>query len=1004
MNFLCRGLGALVLCVSIFSLAVPSGAQTASTTEGAIVGTVTDTSNSAVAGAIINLSGSQVMGAKTATTDANGVYRFPALTPGDYQIKYEAQGFSTQTRDKVHISLGFTATVNVQMAVGAVTESITVEGETSNIDLQSNNITTNLEDEDLKTLPGSRDLWAVLSQAPAVAETKMDVGGSDALTQQPYTVYGLGTTGVGGGGINRGEVEGMMVNEGSGGGGSEMFYADYGAMQTISVNTANNTTEMPQPGVLSQMVVKSGGNQYHGDVYFDYENARMESSNIDAAEIASLTAGGVKPSPTVSLVDTNRTQLFRDISADIGGYAKKDKLWWFFAYRFTKTGQNYPTLNETQYSTSPNYTAKVTYNLTPKQKIVGFYTHSNKLQPDYLNTLVISGGRQTGALQTASTTWNSSYPVYVWNLQYVYVINSKLVFEAEGGNYFSGWTRKGKSDLPRIEDTSTNYVSGGLQNTENGRHRPQGRGSISYIHSGWLGTHNLKFGAEYMRDTNDVPWDGLGIPGDLEPTVPCPAAIGGALGANCQAVTTLTNGAPLNVYFYAAPSYLANNGNSTVGIYANDTWQLSRRLTVNVGLRFDRQNIFSLADTGPNGLTFNAANYIAFHDFGPRVGISYDVSGHGTSVVKVSFGHYFNYPAADYGSALNPDSAGWYYEYAWKPAVPLGTDTPNNHYNAGDPLGSLIATKGGAATTAFASNLKLANTYQASAYFEQQLAGFTLRTGFVYNNLIDIAGSVNADRPLGSYNVRKTFYVPDATNVISNSSPTVALWDLDPAISTGAVLNLYENLPENSHYYNWEVTAQKRNMGGRWSLMGSFNYTWNRTKNLGTGTSFTPNAQINTVGCDNSAPCVTTGLEQFYNWQGKINSTIRVPWKIKVTPILRLQSGMPFGRTYSTSGIKVAPGSTVSEPSGLNALRLSYTILAEPFGAERTPTMALFDVRTEKEFQFKERYLVTGFFDLYNIFNTNSVQAVTVASGSAFLAPSNITPPRIARLGVKFQF
>ena len=226
MNCLNRCFVVLSLCILFLALGITASAQTASTTEGAIVGTVTDTSNSAVAGATISLSGPQVMGAKTATTDANGVYRFPALNPGDYQIKYEAQGFGTQTRDKVHISLGFTATVNVQMAVGAVTESITVEGETSNIDLQSNNITTNLEEEDLKTLPGSRDLWAVLSQAPAIAETKMDVGGSDALTQQPYTVYGLGTSGVGGGGINRGEVEGMMVNEGSGGGGSEMFYAD----------------------------------------------------------------------------------------------------------------------------------------------------------------------------------------------------------------------------------------------------------------------------------------------------------------------------------------------------------------------------------------------------------------------------------------------------------------------------------------------------------------------------------------------------------------------------------------------------------------------------------------------------------------------------------------------------------------------------------------------------------------------------------------------------------
>ena len=402
MKSLYRCVVVVTLLLSLLALSAKVNAQTASTTEGAIVGTVTDTSGAAVVGATVTLTGAQVMGTKTVTTDQNGVYRFPALAPGDYKIIVDAAGFGPQTRDGVHISLGFTATVNVEMAVGATTQTITVSSETSTIDLQANNITTNLKQQ-LKTLPGSRDLWAVLSQAPAIAETKMDVGGSDALTQQGYTVYGLGTSVVGGGGINRGEVEGMMVNEGSGGG-SEMFYADYGAMQTISVNAANNSAEMPQPGVLSQMYVKNGGNQYHGDVYFDYENGGMEGHNIDSTQIALLTAGGVKPSPSVALVDTNRLNLFRDFSADVGGFLKKDKVWWFFAYRYTTTEQNYPTLNETQRSTSPNYTTKITYNITDKQKLVGFYTHSNKLQPDYLNALVLTGGRQAGALETNSTT------------------------------------------------------------------------------------------------------------------------------------------------------------------------------------------------------------------------------------------------------------------------------------------------------------------------------------------------------------------------------------------------------------------------------------------------------------------------------------------------------------------------------------------------------------------------------------------------------------------------
>jgi hypothetical protein len=251
-----------------------------------------------------------------------------------------------------------------------------------------------------------------------------------------------------------------------------------------------------------------------------------------------------------------------------------------------------------------------------------------------------------------------------------------------------------------------------------------------------------------------------------------------------------------------------------------------------------------------------------------------------------------------------------------------------------------------------------------------------------------------------------SFYVPSANNTISTASPTITVWDLDPTIPTSSVLNVYGNLPENSHYYNWEIAAQKRSSSGRWTLMASFNYTWNYVRNytsgFGTGSSFTPNQLINTVGCSNSSPCTADGMAEYYNWQGKVFSTIKLPWRFKLSPILRLQSGIPFGRFFSTSGIKPVAGSppNIVEP----ALRVNYTVLAEPFGAERTPTIGLFDIRMEKDFEFKERYILTGFFDLYNIFNTNSDQAVTAAAGSSFLAPSNITPPRIARVGVKFQF
>ena len=83
---------------------------------------------------------------------------------------------------------------------------------------------------------------------------------------------------------------------------------------------------------------------------------------------------------------------------------------------------------------------------------------------------------------------------------------------------------------------------------------------------------------------------------------------------------------------------------------------------------------------------------------------------------------------------------------------------------------------------------------------------------------------------------------------------------------------------------------------------------------------------------------------------------------------------------------------------------MNGNILAEPFGTERTPTLGLVDVRVQKGITFKDHYTLAGHFDLYNIFNDNGDQAVTAASGPSFLTPSNITPPRIARLGATFDF
>ncbi|PYQ83087.1 MAG: hypothetical protein DMG03_15165 [Acidobacteria bacterium] len=210
---------AALLCLLLFVIAASvARAQTVSTTAGAINGTVTDTTHAVLPGVTIALSGPAVMGAPTTVTDQNGFFRLPGLAPGDYQLTFELSGFGPVTRAGIHVSLGFTATVNVEMSPGSVAETITVSGASPVVDLQATNVTTHFDTERLASLPGSRDFWAVVAQTPAVSMSRVDVGGSGALTQQAYTAYGLTS----GGGVNRGVVEGIMVNEGAGGGGSDL--------------------------------------------------------------------------------------------------------------------------------------------------------------------------------------------------------------------------------------------------------------------------------------------------------------------------------------------------------------------------------------------------------------------------------------------------------------------------------------------------------------------------------------------------------------------------------------------------------------------------------------------------------------------------------------------------------------------------------------------------------------------------------------------------------------
>ena len=917
-------------------------AQTAAGT-GVITGSVTDNTRAMLPGVTVTVSGVSVMGTPTATTNENGGYRIPSLPPGEYTLKFELTGFGTVIREGIRVGVGFTATVNTEMNVASVSESVTVSGQSPVVDVTNTTVATRFDEEVLASLPGARDYWAVLAQTPAVAMGRVDVGGSGALTQQPYTAYGLASAG----GVNRAEVEGIMVNEGAGGGGSDMYYTDYGAFAEIAINAVGNGAEMPNPGVLSQLIAKSGGNAYHGNVYFDYQNESMEATNIDDAQIAA----GVTGSDVVAARDTNRLEVFRDFNADLGGFIKKDRLWWYGAYRRTNTGQRYPTLlDDIQDTWVPVATFKSTWNVAQNHKVTGFYQYQTKEQPDYLGAIRIGGGRQSPALMTKDTVWYSTFPLHVWKAEYNTVISPALFFEARAGAYHSVWAREGKSTEPRIEDIGNNFVSGGVWSTDLRRHRPQGNASLSYLKENWGGTHNFKLGTEVMRDLLVQPF--LGFPGAT------------------QTISVRNNNAATQVDIYQ-PGSESKNGLWSYSVYLNDSWQMHRRLTVNAGIRFDRHSAYLPDQVGPAGQSFDRVDgIVTFNNWGPRLSASYDVTGDAKTVAKASWGQFWLYPGADLASGLNPNATMWFERYGWTDRNGSGI------YDTGEQ-GALQLVQGGVASQVFDDNLE--NTYvnQFTAYVEREVgANFGVRTGFVWNGRRQVRGQINVNRPLEAYTVPVSFLDPGPDGRLSTADDggTLTGYNLSAAALAAPIVNITTNLPgADSDYYNWEVTATKRETSF-WSLQASFAHTWTRETALSAGAGFTPNAFINTED------------ERLVNttWQAKLLGTLKFKGDFRVTPTVRHQAGTPFGRVFTQTF------------NWGNA-----TVRAEPINAQRTPNINVFDIRTEKAFRFGPGRF-SGFFDVYNIFNTNAEQALNTTSGSAWLRPVAITPPRIARVGVKF--
>src|SRR5438876_655069 len=847
-------------------MAGAAAAQTVSATMGAIDGRVTDTTSAILPGVTVTISGPAMMGTRVATTNEEGAYRLTAVPPGPYAVVFELDGFAPLRRTEIRVDLGFTVTLNVQMALGAIEENVTVTGASPVVDTASTKITTTFDAPTLASLPsGSRDYWSVLSETPALKLTRIDVGGSSAGSQSNY--YAYGTTGQ-----NRPMVEGINSTQGT-----ERFgnYVDMGSFDEIAVNAAAHSAEMAVPGIQMIFISKSGGNKYHGSLTGHYEDERWQSFNIDEAQIARGLTGGGGLGPR----DVNRLHKFRDTSGDGGGYIVKDRLWWYGAVRDLATEARVTNFQVKPFATRlTSYTAKATYTLSNNTKLIGYVQRNTKHQPNRLDAFALGA---TGIFTSEDSSFDQWLYPRLFKGEWDTVVGDSLFFEARAGQYGFDWPDTNYTSAPRYEDLGNNLVSGASRIRELDIRRNQVLGSLSYFRHGWAGDHNFKIGWEIFRDTT-AQGDPAGSWGDV--------------------VHVLRSGAPLEVYLLGDPTRSVN-GLWTYGTYATDTWRVTKRLSLNIGLRFDRYRNFlpeQFHEAGrfnPETATFAAVDALnIWNTLAPRIGATLDLSGDGKTMIKGNYGRYWWNPGAELSATANPNPPVWQRRYMWN-------DMNGDRLWQPGEEGRLLAALGGGATSTIAPGLEDARTEEVAAWLERELAAnLGVRGGFVWRTERQLSQLLNANQPFSGFSVPVKIPDPGADGTVGTNDDGAAIraWNLAAQYVGLPVLNVLTNVPNaRTNYYTWEIAATKR-MSRGWSVIASLAHTTSYAQaNTFFDTSFrqnplpvTPNDLINTE---------PNGQEKSADFTGKLTASWQGPWGLKVSPMYRYQGGQNFGRTIVVS-------------------------------------------------------------------------------------------------------
>jgi hypothetical protein len=954
------------------------------TAQSAITGLVRDATQAVLPGVTVEASSPVLIEkVRTAVTDAQGRYTIVDLRPGIYTVTISLTGFNSFRSEGLELPANFTATVNADLRVGSVQESVVVTGATPVVDVQGTQRTQVVSREMLDSLPTARNYAGLAALMPGVRMTNTDVGGNQQMEQIYMVTHGARLTDV------TVQVDGMSLNSLLSDNQVQAYFSD-AANAEVTYQTSGLGAEVSGGGVRINMIPKEGGNRFSGSAFVGGSDGGWQSDNVtEELKARNLRAG-------------NRIAHIYDINFGLGGPIRRDSLWFFGTWR--KISTNDLVANAFYSDGRPaeqeqgiqNQMVRLTWQMSPKNKLTAYHDRYPKYKLHELGAFTdpeTAAYRRdqdralyaTGQVKFTSAVTNRLLieSGFSTNIEYVTILYQPGIAQER---FTPSWYNTiGKYDI--ITTRSWNGVAAPTYGLLPAKY--VATASATYV----TGSHSLKAGMQWGFGKYRIDRD---INGDL--------------------VQLYQNGVPSFVSVQNTPVNSHETQNADLGLFVQDSWTRDR-LTLNMGVRFEYFNVaIAKQDVAagrfvPERHFAEVPNIPNWFDIAPRFGVSYDLFGNAKTALKATVNKYMAGQGVGFAQRYNPlqlqtDTRTW---------TDNGDDIaqdieigPSNNRSFGLPI--LVRRPG--------DDLGREYDMEYTAGIQHELVrGVSVNAAFYRRS---------------TYNMTKTTptqFTPSDYTIVNIVNPldgsSIPIYNIDP-LKRGLLERVDNNVTDaddrSLSYNGFEIGAsgrfRKAAFFGGWTFDRRVLRHCDEIENWGNLQGSPSPASPSTLypaGLTNQNQpksdyhyCDQSTLDIPFLHEFKLSGSYYLPWDIQVNAAFQSYPGVQLPTRWTLSNATRYPADCQGPctPGGLvipNLTLARYDVDLTPPGTDYYERHNQLDIGVRKLFRVN-RYQFSGQLDLFNALNSSYVKSQITTLGASLGTPTAILQPRLMRLALQMRF